>query len=218
MTNNADIDDLGLFWQDEPLGFQFDSDGELDLISLDRGQVRSLIAELLIECRLNEHPQALSKAMDAMDRVRLFILVPEVVRKKHIEPIQEAANKFLAVLYNARLNHSRAARETETLLVRISIQEEGEEPAFTQGSNLPDWCLWALPFLHQTYCDITGKTNASMSRTRRGPGKSTSEIRASPALYFVTRALQLFRPETTVSQIEKAWPLVRAEINAQPQT
>lgn len=129
----------------------------------------------------------------ALDEVAFLAARPNKVRKQCAWRLNTHLDEMLIILKQARLSDTRLACEIAAVLA--VVRDSGEKhPNFTRGSTLPDWATLALPVLHAAWCHLS--PDQAVYRERNVP---------SPALKFMTDAINLFRAGTTVSVVDRLW-------------
>lgn len=138
------------------------------------------------------------RVREVMDEVALLAARPTIVRKRSARRLFTHLEEMLTILEDARLGDTLLAHEVAAVVQTAHEGYEKQHPNFSRKSTLPDWVGRALPILHALWCQ--GSKHHGVHRRKD---------QVSPALQFMTDAINLFIPGTTVSSINYLWPKVK---------
>lgn len=142
----------------------------------------------------------ITRVREVFDEIARMAARPTIVRQRSAWRLYTHLDEMLTILEQARLGDTRLAHEIAAVLPAAREGCEKPIPNFARGSSLPDWVSRALPLLHTLWCQ---------GSKHHGVHKRKDQI--SPALQFMTDAISLFIPGTTVSSINYLWPKVKHE-------
>ena len=142
----------------------------------------------------------ITSVRQAFDEIARMAARPAIVRERTSYRLFTHLGEMLTILEQARLSDTRLAHEVAAMLPIARDGCEKNHPNFPRGSTLPDWVGRALPILHVLWCQGS-----------RHHGVHKRKDQVSPALQFMTDAINLFIPGTTVSSINYLWPKVKHE-------